>query len=187
MRPAAGTGSLNRAPPGIRSIAPAGSFCPSASPHLAVSPLPDFLFRPSTAVHRESLAYLLQLACGRGLRETVGKVVEPCLILILEVEQSAYRILPALRAGSAVLRWSVMALRLRCLVALSITALALGIGQSHDHCAPLRNGPTSRGRPVRVLRAIRCELETARAPTRSGTPGMRRSIGRWWRRTCRPG
>ena len=33
----------------------AGSFCPSASPHLAVSALPDFLFRPSTAVHRESL------------------------------------------------------------------------------------------------------------------------------------
>ena len=55
MRPAAGSGSLNRAPPGIRSIAPAGSFCPSASPHLAVSALPDFLFRPSTAVHRESL------------------------------------------------------------------------------------------------------------------------------------
>ena len=33
----------------------AGSFCPSASPHLAGSALPDFLFRPSTAVHRESL------------------------------------------------------------------------------------------------------------------------------------
>ena len=43
MRPAAGTGSLNRAPPGIRSIAPAGSFCPSASPHLAVSALPAVL------------------------------------------------------------------------------------------------------------------------------------------------
>ena len=33
----------------------AGSFCPSASPHLAVSALPAVLFRPSTAVHRESL------------------------------------------------------------------------------------------------------------------------------------
>ena len=59
MCPAAGSGSLNRAPPEIRSIAPAGSFCPSASPHLAVSALPDFLFRPSTAVHRESLRALI--------------------------------------------------------------------------------------------------------------------------------
>ena len=33
----------------------AGSFCPSASPHLAGSALPAVLFRPSTAVHRESL------------------------------------------------------------------------------------------------------------------------------------
>ena len=44
--------------------------------------------------------YLLQLACGRRLPETVGEVVEPCLIFILEVKQSAYRILPALRSGS---------------------------------------------------------------------------------------
>ena len=29
----------------------------------------------------------LQLLCGRGLLETVGQVVEPCLILTLEVEQ----------------------------------------------------------------------------------------------------
>ena len=40
----------------------AGSFCPSASPHLAVSALPDFLFRPSTAVHRESLKSSLSAA-----------------------------------------------------------------------------------------------------------------------------
>ena len=57
-----------------------------------------------------------------------------------QVEQGAYRILPALRSGSAVLRWSVMLLRLRCLAALSITPLPLCVGQSHGHCAPLRNG-----------------------------------------------
>ena len=85
-------------------------------------------------------AYLLQLACGRGLPETVGQVVEPCLILILEVEQSAYRILPALRSRAAVLRPAVMQARLLCLAALSITPLSLGVGQSHVHCAPLRNG-----------------------------------------------
>ena len=82
----------------------------------------------------------LQLVCERGLPETVGQVVEPRLVLILKVEQGAYRILPALRSGSAVLRSSVMQLRLRCLVALSITPLSLGVGQSHGHCAPLRNG-----------------------------------------------
>ena len=49
--------------------------------------------------------YLLQLVCGRRLPETVGEVVEPCLIFILEVKQSAYRILPALRSGAAVPRW----------------------------------------------------------------------------------
>ena len=79
--------------------------------------------------------YLLQLACGRRLPETVGEVVEPCLILILEVKQSAYRILPALRSGAAVPRWSVMHLRLRLLslVALPITPLSLCVGQSHGH------------------------------------------------------
>ena len=79
--------------------------------------------------------YLLQLACGRRLPETVGEVVEPCLIFILEVKQSAYRILPALRSGAAVPRWSVMHLRLRLLslVALPITPLSLCVGQSHGH------------------------------------------------------
>ena len=56
-------------------------------------------------------AYLRQLLCGRGLRETGGQVVEPSLVLILEVEQSAHRILPALRSGAAIPRWSVMAPR----------------------------------------------------------------------------
>ena len=79
--------------------------------------------------------YLLQLACGCRLPETVGEVVEPCLIFILEVKQSAYRILPALRSGAAVLQWSVMHLRLRLLslVALPITPLSLCVGQSHGH------------------------------------------------------
>ena len=72
--------------------------------------------------------------------ETVGQVVEPRLVLRLKVEQGADRILPALRSGSAVLRWSVMLLRLRCLAALTITPLPLCVGQSHGHCAPLRNG-----------------------------------------------
>ena len=85
-------------------------------------------------------AYLLQLVCERGLPETVGQVVEPRLVLMLKVEQGAYRILPALRSGSAVLRWSVMLLRLRRLAALTITPLPLCVGQSHGHCAPLRNG-----------------------------------------------
>ena len=85
-------------------------------------------------------AYLLQLVCERGLPETVGQVVEPRLVLMLKVEQGADRILPALRSGSAVLRWSVMLLRLRCLAALTITPLPLCVGQSHGHCAPLRNG-----------------------------------------------
>ena len=79
--------------------------------------------------------YLLQLVCGRRLAETVGEVVEPCLTLILQVKQSAYRILPALRSGAAVPRWSVMhlRLRLRSLVALPITPLSLCVGQSHGH------------------------------------------------------
>ena len=87
-------------------------------------------------------AYLLQLVCERGLPETVGQVVEPRLVLMLKIEQGADRILPALRSGSAVLRWSVMLLLLwlRCLAALTITPLPLCVGQSHGHCAPLRNG-----------------------------------------------
>ena len=48
-------------------------------------------------------AHRLQPLCERGLLETVGQVVEPRLILTLEVEQGAYRILPALRSGPAVL------------------------------------------------------------------------------------
>ena len=40
----------------------------------------------------------LQLVCGRGLLEIGGQVVEPPLILTLEVEQGAHRILPALRS-----------------------------------------------------------------------------------------
>ena len=42
----------------------------------------------------------LQLVCERRLQEIVGQVVEPPLILILKVEQGAYRILPALRSGA---------------------------------------------------------------------------------------
>ena len=86
-------------------------------------------------VRKIKRTYLLQLACGRRLPETVGEVVEPCLIFILEVKQCAYRILPALRSGAAVLQWSVMHLRLRLLslVALPITPLSLCVGQSHGH------------------------------------------------------
>ena len=40
----------------------------------------------------------LQLVCGRGLLEIGWQVVEPPLILTLEVEQGAHRILPALRS-----------------------------------------------------------------------------------------
>ena len=39
----------------------------------------------------------LQLVCERGLLKIVGQMVEPRSIAILEVEQGAYRILPALR------------------------------------------------------------------------------------------
>ena len=106
-------------------------------------------------------AYLRQLLCGRGLGETGGQVVEPSLVLILEVEQSTHRILPALRSRAAIPRWSIMAPRLRCLVALSITPLSLGVGQSHGNCAPLRNAPTSRSLPVRGLGASRCKREAA--------------------------
>ena len=82
----------------------------------------------------------LQLVCERGLPETVGEVVEPRLVLILKVEQGAYRILPELRSRAAVLWSAVMQARLLCLAALPITPLSLGVGQSHGHCAPLRNG-----------------------------------------------
>ena len=85
-------------------------------------------------------AYLLQLLCRRGLRETGRQVVEPSLIFILEVEQSAYRILPELRSRVAVLRPAVMQAWLLCLAAITIAPLSLGVGQSHGHCAPLRNG-----------------------------------------------
>ena len=82
----------------------------------------------------------LQLECERRLPETVGEVVEPPLVLILKVEQGAYGILPELRSRAAVLRPAVMQARLLCLAALPITPLSLGVGQSHGHCAPLRNG-----------------------------------------------
>ena len=77
MRPAAGTGSLNRAPPGIRSIAPAGSFCPSASPHLAGSALPAVLL-------------------GHQLPFTENRWLEAgSLDAAMEAVRSAYRAIPA--------------------------------------------------------------------------------------------
>ena len=82
----------------------------------------------------------LQLLCGRGLLETVGQVVEPCLILTLEVEQGAYRILPALRSGPAVVRPAVLHAGLRCLAARSIAPLSVRVSQSLFLCTPLRNG-----------------------------------------------
>ena len=93
---------------------------------------PESARRRFDAVECEKIkrTYLLQLVCGRRLPETVGEVVEPCLILILEVKQSAYRILPAAALGSGVPRWSVMHQRLRLLslVALPITPLSLCVG-----------------------------------------------------------
>ena len=88
------------------------------------------------------LAHRLQPLCERGLLETVGQVVEPRLILTLEVEQGAYRILPALRSGPAVLRPAVLHPGLRCLAALSIAPLSFRV--TYRHCstsryAPLRN------------------------------------------------
>ena len=65
-----------------------------------------------------------QLRCERGLLQTVGQVVEPALIFALEVEQGAYRILPALRPGPAVLRAAVLHPRLLCLAALAVAPLA---------------------------------------------------------------
>lgn len=80
----------------------------------------------------------LQFLYQRGFLEVVGQVVEPRLILILKVEQSAHRILPALRSGSAVLWSAVVDARLRCLATLAIAPLSFGV--SHGCCAPLRNG-----------------------------------------------
>ena len=82
----------------------------------------------------------LQLVCERGLLKIVGQMVEPRLIAILEVEQGAYRILPALRSGPAVLRPAVLHPGLLCLAALSIAPLSLCVRQSQCLCAPLRNG-----------------------------------------------
>ena len=82
----------------------------------------------------------LQLVCERGLLKIVGQMVEPRLIAILEVEQGAYRILPALRSGPAVLRPAVRHPGLLCLAALSIAPLSLCVRQSQCLCAPLRNG-----------------------------------------------
>ena len=70
-----------------------------------------------------------------------GKCSSP-LILTLEVEQGAYRILPALRSGPAVLRPAVLHPGLRCLAALSIAPLSFRV--TYRHCstsryAPLRN------------------------------------------------
>ena len=113
----------------------------------------------------------LQFVCERGLPETVGQVVEPRLVLILKVEQGAYRILPALRSGSAVLRSSVMQLRLRCLVALSITPLSLGVGQSHGHWAPLRNGADG---AVAVWSAVSTSAAAARWRERLWSMAVRR-------------
>ena len=73
----------------------------------------------------------LQLECERGFLEIVGQVVEPRLVFTLEVEQGAYRILPAPRSRPAVRRRAVMQARLLCLAALSMAPLSLGVGQSH--------------------------------------------------------
>ena len=101
----------------------------------------------------------LQLVREHRLGEIVGQVVEPGLVLSLKVKQSAHRILPALRSGAPVLVSSVLQLWLLCLVAFSITPLSLGIGQSHGHCAPLRNGPC--GAPA-VWSAVSASVAAAR-------------------------
>ena len=72
----------------------------------------------------------LQLVCERGLLKIVGQMVKPRLVAILEVEQGAYRILPALRSGPAVLRPAVLHPGLLCLAALSIAPLSLCVRQS---------------------------------------------------------
>ena len=82
----------------------------------------------------------LQPVSKRGLPEIVGQDVEPRLVLLLEIEQGAYRILPELRSRAAVLRPAVMQAWLLCLAALTIAPLSRGVGQSHGHWAPLRNG-----------------------------------------------
>ena len=73
----------------------------------------------------------LQLVGERGRAEIVGQVVEPPLIFILEVQQGAYRLVPALRSRPAVVRPSVPHLRLLRLVALAIAPLSLRVGQRH--------------------------------------------------------
>ena len=56
MRPCrAGGGSLNRSLPGIRSLCRLDRSVDCPRHHLAVSPLPNILCRPSTTVHRELL------------------------------------------------------------------------------------------------------------------------------------
>ena len=107
--------------------------------------------RPRAAARRSPVrqaqgANRLQLVSERGLPEIVGQVVEPRLVLTLEVEQGAHRLLPALRSRPAVLRRAVMQARLLCLAALSIAPLSLGVGQSHGHGTPLRNGSGRCGR-----------------------------------------
>ncbi len=51
--------------------------------------------RCSLQLRKIKRAHRLQLGCARGLLEGGGEVVEPRMLLILELEQGGYRILPA--------------------------------------------------------------------------------------------
>ena len=102
--------------------------------------------KPARRLHALQFAKIkranrLQLVGKRGLLERIGQVVEPLLILPLEVAQGAYRILPALRSRAPVVRPAVLRSRLLRLAPRSIAPLAFGVSQRHDHCTPLRNGP----------------------------------------------
>ena len=106
----------------------------------SVTPIPAWRLdaRQFTKIKR---ANRLQLVAKRGLLERIGQVVEPPLILPLEVEQGAHRILPALRSRAPVVRPAVLRARLLRLAPRSIAPLAFGVRQRHGHCTPLRNGP----------------------------------------------
>ena len=101
-------------------------------------------------------------------------MVEPRLILTLEVEQGAYRILPALRSGpTAVLRPAVLHPGLRCLAALSIAPLSFRV--TYRHCSTSRYAPLRN--KVRIIRAP-VPVRAAQSPVAPVSGGDDASLAR---------
>ena len=92
----------------------------------SVAPIPSRRFDTRQFVEVK-FADRLQLLGERGLLECVGQVVEPRLILLLEVEQGAHRSPPALRARAPVRRLAVLRLRWLSLAPRSVAALSFRI------------------------------------------------------------